>query len=67
MTLTKLLITCTTKVAQVNDGLSNKIIKTIKNEISKPLTLIMNQMIKFRIFPDSLNLLKYFHYIRKMI
>ena len=40
------------------DGLSNKIIKTIKNEISKPLTLIINQMITSGIFPDYLKIAK---------
>ena len=41
------------------DGLSNKIIKTIKkNEISKPLTLIINQMIDSGIFPESLKIAK---------
>ena len=40
------------------DGLSNKIIKTIKNEISKPLTLIINQMITSGIFPDDLKIAK---------
>ena len=40
------------------DGLSNKIIKTIKNEISKPLTLIINQMIASGIFPDDLKIAK---------
>ena len=42
------------KSSSGNDGLSNKIIETIKNEISKPLTLIINQMITSGIFPDSL-------------
>ena len=36
------------------DMFSNKIIKAIKNEISKPLTLIINQMMESGIFPDSL-------------
>ena len=40
------------------DGLSNKIIKTIKNEINKPLTYIINQMITSGIFPDSLKIAK---------
>ena len=40
------------------DGLSNKIIKTIKNEVSKPLTLIINQMITSGIFPDDLKIAK---------
>ena len=33
-------------------------IKIIKNEISKPLTLIINQMIASGIFPDSLKIVK---------
>ena len=37
---------------------SNKIIKAIKNEISKPLTLIINQMLESGIFPDSLKIAK---------
>ena len=40
------------------DELSNKIIKTIKNVISKPLTLIINQMITSGIFPDDLKIAK---------
>ena len=36
----------------------NKIIKAIKNEISKPLTLIINQMLESGIFPDSLKISK---------
>ena len=35
------------------DGLSNTIIITIKNEMSKPLTVLINQMIKSGIFPDK--------------
>ena len=38
------------------DGLYNKIIKTRKNELCKPLTLIINQMITSGIFPDSLKI-----------
>ena len=40
------------------DMFSNKIIKAIKNEISKPLTLIINQMLESGIFPDSLKIAK---------
>ena len=40
------------------DMFSNKIIKAIKNEISKPLTLIINQMLESGIFPDSLEIAK---------
>ena len=32
--------------------------KTIKNKISKPLTLIINQMLESGIFPDSLKIAK---------
>ena len=37
----------------LHDGISNKIVKLLKNEISKPLTVIVNQMLKTGIFPDS--------------
>ena len=32
--------------------------KAIKNEINKPLTLIINQMLESEIFPDSLKIAK---------
>ena len=38
------------------DMFSNKIIKAIKNEISKPLSI--NQMLESGIFPDSLKIAK---------
>ena len=37
---------------------SNKMIKAIKNKISKPLTLIINKMLESGIFPDSLKISK---------
>ena len=40
------------------DMFSNKILKAIKNEISKPLTLIINQMLESGIFPDSIKIAK---------
>ena len=40
------------------DMFSNKIIKAIKNEISKPLTLIINQLLESGTFPDSLKIAK---------
>ena len=40
------------------DGLSSKIIKTINNDISKPLNLIINQMITSGIFADDLKMAK---------
>ena len=36
-----------------HDGISNKVLKSIKNEIAKPLTLIINQMLKTGIFPNA--------------
>ena len=40
------------------DMFCNKIIIAIKNEISNPLTLIINQMLESGIFPDSLKTAK---------
>ena len=37
------------------DGISNKMLKYIKKEISKPLTLIINQMLDSGIFPRELS------------
>ncbi len=41
-----------------NDEISNKLLKAIKHEISKPLTLIINQSLSTGIFPDTLKLAK---------
>ena len=40
------------------DMFSNKIINIKKNEISKQLTLIINQMLESGIFPGSLQIVK---------
>ena len=40
------------------DGISNKLLKLIKNEISKPITLIVNQSIKTGIFSNALKIAK---------
>ena len=40
------------------DGISNKMLKYIKKEISKPLTLIINQMLDSGIFPSGLKISK---------
>ena len=40
------------------DELSNKLLKSIKNEISKPLALIINQSLQTGIFPDLLKISK---------
>ena len=44
------------KSSSAYDMFSNKIIKAIKNEISKPLILIINQMLEWGIFPDRLKI-----------
>ena len=41
------------KQSSGHDGISNKVLKYIKNEIAKPLTLIINQMLKMGIFPNA--------------
>ena len=40
------------------DDISVKLLKTIKAEIYKPITLIINQMLATGIFPDKLKLAK---------
>ena len=46
------------KSSSGHDGISNILLKHVKLEISKPLTLIINQMITTEIFPDSLKIAK---------
>ena len=41
------------KSSSGHDGISNKLLKLLKIELSKSLTLIINQMITTGIFPDS--------------
>ena len=41
-----------------HDGISNKLLKACKQEICKPLTLIVNQMLSTGIFPDYLKTAK---------
>ena len=41
-----------------HDGISNKLLKLTKKELSKSLTLIINQMLTTGIFPDSFKKLK---------
>ena len=38
------------------DSISNKIIKYVKHEISKSLSIIINQMLKTGIFPSKLKI-----------
>ena len=41
-----------------HDGISNTLLKTIKNDISQSLTIIRNQMLTTGIFPDAFKLSK---------
>ena len=41
-----------------NDDISNRLLKSIKCEISKPLTIIINQSLETGIFPDALKVAK---------
>ena len=41
-----------------NDGISTKLLKAIKQEICKPLTIIINQSLATGIFPDPLKIAK---------
>ena len=41
------------KCSSGHDGISNKLLKLLKMELSNSLTLIINQMITTGIFPDS--------------
>ena len=40
------------------DGLSNTMVKSLKNELYMPLTLIINQMLHTGIFPNAFNILR---------
>ena len=40
------------------DEISNKLLKSIKDEIAKPLTIIINQSLKTGIFPEALKIAK---------
>ena len=36
-----------------HDGISNKLLKSIRYELCKPLTLIINQMLSSGVFPET--------------
>ena len=46
------------KSSSGHDGISNKLLKLVKNELKKPLTLIINQMITTGIFPEAFKISK---------
>ena len=47
------------------DELSNKVIKHIQETIAEPFTIITNQMLNTRLFPDSLKISKIIPLIKK--
>ena len=50
-----------------NDGISTKLLKAIKQEIFKPLTIIINQSLATGIFPDPLKITKVIPLYKKVI
>ena len=48
-----------------HDGISNTLLKTIKNDISQSLTIIINQMLTTGIFPDAFKLSKVIPLLKK--
>ena len=46
------------KSSSGHDGISNKLLKLVKNELKKLLTLIVNQMITTGIFPEAFKISK---------
>ncbi len=46
------------KTSFIFDGISSKLLKSIKTAIIKPITIIINQMINTGIFPEKLKVAK---------
>ena len=55
------------KYSSGKDEISNKLLKSIKDEVAKPLTIIINQSLKTGIFPETLKLSRLNLCIRKVI
>ncbi len=56
--VTKIIDKLSPKTSFGFDGLSSKLLKSIKSAVIKPLTIIINQMINTGIFPDKLKIAK---------
>ena len=54
------------KSSSGHDGISNKLLKLIKNELKTPLTLIINQMITTGIFSQSFKISKIIRLYKKV-
>ena len=46
------------------DGLSNTMVKSLKNELYMPLTLILNQMLHTGIYPNGFNIAKVLPFLK---
>ena len=57
-TISEIIDNLAPKTSSGFDGISTKLIKTIKNVLIKPVTIIINQMIATGIFPDKLKIAK---------
>ena len=55
------------KNSQSHDGLSSKLLKVIKHETSKAITLIVDQSLNTGIFPDKLKCAKVYRSMKKEI
>ena len=53
------------KSSSGHDGISNKLLKSIKCSVSKSLTIIINQMITTGIFPDAFKVSKVIPILKK--
>jgi hypothetical protein len=58
MTIEKMISKMKSKTSCGHDGLSNKVLKLIKHEISHPLSLLINKSLHTGIFPDSMKIAK---------
>ena len=57
-TISRIISSLKPKTSNGVDNLSNKLLKFVKNVISEPLSIIINQMLKLGISPDSLKISK---------
>ena len=57
-TINRIIVDLKPKTSTGVDNISNKLLKFVKSVISKPLSIIINQMLKLGIFPDSLKISK---------